>query len=187
MDDAPHSFITQGSPTDLFRFEKFVHRTFNGQDCIYFIRCLVSLYRNQGGLHQAFVKSLHRAGDDMGLALHYLRKDFFGSLPPGRSSKHFSDPLANSAAKRLCMYLRWMVRKDNRGVDFGIWNDVSPSLLHCPLDVHSGRVARELGLLRRNQNDWNAVKELTESLLTYDPVDPCRFDFSLFGGGVSER
>jgi uncharacterized protein (TIGR02757 family) len=187
MEDAPHEFIRDCGKVDLARFEKFVHRTFNGVDCVFFVRCLMDVYRIKGGLHSSFKSALNHSGNNLGTALHLFRKDFFGNRLPGRSSKHFSDPLSNSAAKRLCMYLRWMVRRDDRGVDFGIWNDVSPSVLHCPLDVHSGRVARELGLLGRNQNDWTAVIELTRSLQEFDPNDPCRFDFSLFGGGVSER
>lgn len=186
MDDSPYDFIMSCSGSDLVRFEKFVHRTFNGLDCVFFMRCLMELYRVKGGLHCTFKSALRKADDDFGSAIHYWRLDFFGSMNPGRSAKHFSDPLANSAAKRLCMFLRWMVRSDTRGVDFGIWSDISPSILHCPLDVHSGRVARELGLLTRNQNDWFAVQQLWEALREFDPVDPCRFDFSLFGGGVSE-
>ena len=154
---------------------------------MFFIRCLIDVYRNRGGLQATFKNSLSYSNQEMGVALHLFRKDFFSNKVPGRSSKHFSDPLSKAAAKRLCMFLRWMVRKDDRGVDFGIWSDIPPSVLHCPLDVHSGRVARELTLLKRNQNDWTAVVELTRSLRTFDSKDPCRFDFSLFGGGVNER
>ncbi|MEO8151149.1 MAG: DUF2400 family protein [Bacteroidia bacterium] len=104
--------------------------------------------------------------------------------PITRSKKHVADPLANSSAKRICMYLRWMVRKDNRGVDFGLWKNFSPALLCCPIDLHSARVARELGLLTRQQNDWKAVIELTENLKKFDAEDPVKYDFALFGLGV---
>ncbi|MFN5323564.1 MAG: TIGR02757 family protein [Bacteroidota bacterium] len=187
MDGNPYAFLLQLKPRDLDRFEGFVHRTFNDVDCVYFIKCLSRLYVYEDGLHGLFRKSFLDSDMDFGMAIHRFRSGFFGKNLPGRSAKHFSDPMSNAAAKRICMYLRWMVRKDNRGVDFGIWNDIPTSLLVCPLDVHSGRVARELGILHRKQNDWKAAIELTESLRYFDPKDPCRFDYSLFGGGVSER
>jgi uncharacterized protein (TIGR02757 family) len=187
MDDQPHAFLLDSSKVDWQRFSRFVHRTFNGSDSMLFIDCLSVLYRKKGGLHQIFSKSFQAANGDMGLAISKFRSEFFGDRLPGRTGKHFSDPNRNSAAKRLCMYLRWMVRLDNRGVDFGLWSDIPTSALMCPLDVHSGRVARGLGILQRSQNDWKAVDELSQNLRMFDPIDPCKYDFALFGGGVSER
>jgi uncharacterized protein (TIGR02757 family) len=187
MDDAPYEFIKSNSPKDLKRFSNFVHRTFNGTDCTLFVKLLVVLYRQKGGLHSAFHDALMSAEGDMAKAIHHFRTIFFCGEMCGRSGKHFSDPLKNSAAKRICMFLRWMVRYDRRGVDFGIWRDIPMSILRCPLDVHSGRVARDLGILSRNQNDWLAVEELYENLRLFDPSDPCKYDYALFGGGVFER
>lgn len=187
MDDAPYDFLMGCKPADLKRFGVFVHRTFNGSDCMLFIRLLIKLYREKGGLHHAFTKALTVSNNDMSAAIHHLRITFFDDMLPNRAAKHFSDPLKNSAAKRFCMFLRWMVRQDQRGVDFGIWQDVPMRVLRCPLDVHSGRVARELGILRRTQNDWQSVEELYENLLYFDDIDPCKYDFALFGGGVQEK
>ncbi|MCB0397361.1 MAG: DUF2400 domain-containing protein [Flavobacteriales bacterium] len=115
-------------------------------------------------------------------------RDLFFSIPhPNRTTKHFSNPGANSAAKRINMFLRWMVRDDGKGVDLGLWKDIAPSQLYCPLDVHVSRVARDLGLLKRKQNDWKAVKELTENLCRMDPMDPVKYDYALFGLGVFEE
>lgn len=187
MDNQPHAFVLNFSRGDWKRFSNFVHRTFNGTDCLFFIDRLSTLYRQSGGLHQAFSQSYQAAKGDMGLTISNFRSQFFGEKEPGRTAKHFSDPGKNSAAKRLCMFLRWMVRRDNRGVDFGLWLNIPPSALMCPLDVHSGRVARGLGILNRTQNDWRAVEELSENLRVFDFQDPCKYDFALFGGGVSER
>ncbi|MGR6086968.1 MAG: TIGR02757 family protein [Arcticibacter sp.] len=187
MDDHPHAFLKDSSKSDWKRFSHFVHRTFNGTDCMLFIDRLSFIYRQKGGLHQIFSSVFRAADSDMGLAISKFRSEFFGDKIPGRTGKHFSDPARNSAAKRLCMYLRWMVRRDSRGVDFGLWSNIPASALMCPLDVHSGRVARGLGILQRLQNDWKSVEELSQNLRVFDINDPCKYDFALFGGGVSER
>ncbi len=187
MDDQPFAFLLDSSKSEWKRFSQFVHRTFNGSDCMLFMDRLSLLYKQKGGLHEIFSSSYQASNGDMGLAISNFRSAFFGDKIPGRTGKHFSDPFRNSAAKRLCMYLRWMVRWDTRGVDFGLWSNIPTSALMCPLDVHSGRVARGLGILSRSQNDWKAVDELSKNLRIFDPNDPCKYDFALFGGGVSER
>ena len=184
MDDAPYDFIRNATTADFKRFGSFVHRTFNGVDCVYFLKALQQVYKKHGGLESLFSESIKQSEGDMANAIHEARTKFFSHLPPERTAKHFADPLRNSSAKRICMYLRWMVRKDKNGVDFGIWNSIQPSELYCPLDVHSGRVARELGLLSRSQDDWKAVTELTVNLRKLDKNDPVKYDFALFGIGV---
>ena len=179
MDHAPFEFVMQAHTADYRRFKRFVHRTFNGEDTIYFLKALKRIYQHHGGLEAIF-----SGPGDLSEKIHAARKLFLSFKAPERTGKHFSDPLSNSAAKRINMFLRWMVRSDRRGVDFGIWKSISPSELYCPLDVHSGRVARQLGLLNRTQNDWKAVAELTANLRLLDPLDPVRYDFALFGLGV---
>jgi uncharacterized protein (TIGR02757 family) len=186
MDDAPHDFILNAVSSDFKIFNPFVHRTFNGDDCIYFLQALQSIYKKQGGLETLFADALKKSEGDMAKAIHLARAAFFSFRLPGRTAKHFADPIRNSSAKRINMYLRWMVRNDKRGVDFGIWKKIKPSQLYCPLDVHSGRVARELGLLSRKQDDWKAVEELTGNLRLLDAIDPVKYDFALFGMGVGE-
>jgi uncharacterized protein (TIGR02757 family) len=181
MDMEPHDFVVNHQTKDLTRLKEFKHRTFNGIDVIYFIKALKNIYLNHGGLEQVL------SGSNMQTSIHHLKQVMFEIEHPERTQKHVSDPLKNSAAKRINMYLRWMVRKDNRGVDFGIWNSISPKDLMCPLDVHSGNVGRKLGLLNRKQNDWKAVEELTTNLRKFDAVDPIKYDFSLFGLGVFEN
>lgn len=186
MGNSPHDFLVSAKKKDLVRFESFVHRTFNGVDAVSFMKSLQVIYTKHGGLQKAFTS---KASNDPCLnAIGNFRNLFFSGDVPERTKKHVSDPLKNSSAKRLCMYLRWMVRDDKRGVDFGIWkNSFSPADLMCPLDVHSGNVARKLGLLKRTQNDWKAVEELTAKLRTYDPEDPVKYDFALFGLGAFEK
>jgi len=183
MDMAPYQFVTEHLPKDLKRFNDFKHRTFNGTDAQFFIASLQNIYHNHGGLENVF--AIH--SQNMQLSIANLKSIFFEIEHPSRTQKHVSDPLKNSAAKRINMFLRWMVRKDNRGVDFGIWNSIKPSDLMCPLDVHSGNVARKLGLLSRTQNDWKATVELTKKLKQFDREDPIKYDFSLFGLGVYEK
>lgn len=179
MDMAPHDFILNANEKELKPFSTFVHRTFNGTDCIFFLRSLKNIYVKLGGLEKAFT------GKDAREAIMHFRKAFFSIKHPSRTRKHVSDPSANSSAKRLNMFLRWMVRKDKRGVDFGIWNkSLDMSVLMCPLDIHSGNVARKLGLLVRKQNDWKAVEELTARLRKFDAADPVKYDIALFGMGV---
>lgn len=184
MGQEPFEFIMNHSESDLKHFDSFVHRTFNGIDFRYFIKSLQHIYSNYGGLEQIFAS--HKTHDSLQPAIHKFKKIFFEIPFPQRTQKHISDPLKNSAAKRINMYLRWMIRNDNAGVDFGIWKNISPALLSCPLDVHSGNVARKLGLLTRKQNDANALLELDTNLRSLDPQDPVKYDFALFGLGVFE-
>lgn len=186
MDNSPHDFILHFKSPDLRPFRKFVHRTFNGTDCVYFLRALQHIYKHHGGLEKLFTAGISKGDSDLLPAIVHARKTFFKLPHQQRTEKHFSDPASGAAAKRINMFLRWMVRKDDCGVDFGIWN-ISAALLSCPLDVHSARVARKLGLLTRKQNDWKAVEELTSSLRKLDPLDPVKYDIALFGLGVFEK
>jgi uncharacterized protein (TIGR02757 family) len=186
MDESPHEFILHHTPKELKPFKTFVHRTFNATDCLYFLTALKHLYTKYDSLEQAFAGGNGWTGKDAGEAIGRFRMHFFELPHPDRTRKHLSDPAEGSAAKRMNMFLRWMVRKDKTGVDFGIWNAIPPSALLCPLDVHSGNVARKLGLLKRTQNDWRAVTELTDALRKLDPLDPVKYDFALFGLGVFE-
>jgi uncharacterized protein (TIGR02757 family) len=183
MDGHPAEFIINHTPKERKRFQPFVHRTFNGADAIFFIERLQHIYRVYGSLEPLFTTTTGSAFD----AITNFRTAFLGAHPIQRHGKHIANPEAGSAAKRLNMFLRWMVRKDQRGVDFGIWKCIPPSHLKIPLDVHSGSTARALGLLTRNANDWQAVEELTASLRQFDSEDPVRFDFALFGMGVNEK
>jgi uncharacterized protein (TIGR02757 family) len=187
MDYAPHQFILYHDENDLKPFSKFVHRTFNGDDCIYFMKSLKNIYFHHQGLETAFALQLVKRNATIGSAISDFRKVFLELPHQKRTEKHVAHPLANSSAKRICMFLRWMVRKDKRGVDFGIWKFISPDQIACPLDLHSARVARALGLLQRKQNDWKAVMELTNRLKEFDPADPVKYDFALFGLGVNEK
>lgn len=190
MGSTPYDFVMHAKEKDLKRFNDFVHRTFNGTDTIFFMKALQHIYKKHGGLQKVFANApiLPKDGHLLECIMHF-RQSFFGIPHPSRSGKHVSNPSENSSAKRLCMYLRWMVRKDKRGVDFGIWHSdhLNSSHLMCPLDVHSGNVARKLGLLKRTQNDWKAVEELTASLRQFDVNDPVKYDFALFGLGVFEK
>lgn len=186
MDMSPFDFVTGAKEKDLQRFDDFVHRTFNGIDCSFFIRSLKNIYRSHGGLEEVFSRTVTPADTDLKNSIVHFRDTFFSIPHPARTTKHVSNPGDNSSAKRISMYLRWMVRKDNRKVDFGIWKKIKPCQLSCPLDVHSGNVARKLKLLKRTQNDWKAVEELTNNLKKFDPKDPVRYDFALFGLGVFE-
>lgn len=183
MDMAPYDFVINHTPKDLKRFNDFIHRTFNSIDMQYFITAIANIYINHGGLENVF--ATHKT--DMQKSIVHFKQVFFEMKHPVRTEKHVSDPFKNSAAKRINMYLRWMVRNDNRGVDFGIWKSIAPKVLMCPLDVHAGNVARKLGLLSRTQNDWKATMELTNNLKKMDSNDPIKYDFSLFGLGVFEK
>jgi len=185
MDMSPHNFLLDAKAKELKRFEDFVHRTFNGVDCVYFMKALRTMYVQHGGLESVFNTGFAMEGAVT--AIVRFRNMFFETAHPARTRKHVSDPSAGSSAKRLHMFLRWMVRNDKRGVDFGIWKKISPAKLLCPLDVHSGNVARKLGLLQRSQNDAKAVEELTARLRSFDPADPVKYDFALFGLGVFEK
>jgi uncharacterized protein (TIGR02757 family) len=185
LEFAPYDFVQNHSEAELEKLQKFVHRTFNGGDLIYFIRAFQHIYRTHQGLENIFSK--HSGKYSLQPAIHEFKKIFFELPHETRTEKHVSDPLKNSAAKRINMFLRWMVRKDSRNVDLGIWNSISPAQLSCPLDVHSGNVARKLGLLKRKQNDAKALLELDNSLRKLDPHDPVKYDFALFGLGVFEN
>ena len=184
MGNTPYDFVMSHSDEDLARLETFVHRTFNGHDFIGFIKSLQNIYRNHGGLETVFAK--HQETNSMQKSISEFKKTFFDLPHLTRTQKHISDPLNNSAAKRINMYLRWMCRQDNKGVDLGIWKTIPPALLSCPLDVHSGNVARKLGILTRKQNDGKALFELDSKLREFDSSDPVKYDFALFGLGVFE-
>jgi uncharacterized protein (TIGR02757 family) len=186
MGNSPYDFVMSAKEKDLKSFEGFVHRTFNSTDAIFFMRSLQNIYKKHDGLQKAFEI---KKGEDLLTGITNFRQLFFSIPHPSRTEKHVSNPAENSSAKRLCMYLRWMVRNDKKGVDFGIWNNgnLTPAVLMCPLDVHSGNVARKLGLLKRSQNDWKAVEELTINLRKLDAKDPVKYDFALFSLGVFEK
>lgn len=185
LDNAPHDFIINHHDRDLKSLLSFVHRTFNGEDFIQFVQSLKHIYSQHGGLEAVFSK--YAEPDSLQKAISQFKVHFFEIDHLARTQKHISDPSKNSAAKRINMMLRWFVRRDNSGVDFGIWKSLSPSQLSCPLDVHSGKVARKLGLLNRRQNDAKALEELDNNLRNLDPLDPVKYDFALFGLGVFER
>jgi len=184
MGESPYDFIMEHDEADLDRFENFVHRTFNGKDLSFFVKSLKNIYTNHGGIERVFKD--HSSSDSIQPAISEFKKLFFSIDHPLRTTKHISDPLNNSSAKRINMYLRWLIRNDKKGVDLGIWNSITPSILSCPLDVHSGNVARKLGLLKRKQNDAKALAELDKVLRDMDKMDPVKYDFALFGLGVFE-
>ena len=184
MENAPADFVKNHEANDLKAFANFKHRTFNFEDLQYFLRQLKRIYKSEGGLENAFCGGEAR---DSLTALRRFQSVFFGPEAPGRTRKHVSNPDRNSSCKRLNMFLRWMVRQDQSGVDFGLWKGLSPAQLSCPLDLHSGRVARKLGLVKRTTNDWKAVTELDANLRALDPKDPVKYDFALFGLGVFEK
>lgn len=185
LDNAPFDFVRNHTEDDLRFLENFVHRTFNGIDLQYFMTALQNIYKNHGGLEGVFTQFAEK--DSLQPGIHNFKKIFFELPHLKRTQKHVSDPFKNSAAKRINMFLRWMVRKDPSGVDFGVWDQIQPSQLSCPLDVHSGNTARKLGLLKRKQNDAKALAELDKSLRKLDPLDPVKYDFALFGLGVFEK
>ena len=185
MDEAPFEFVMNHKDKDLIKLQKFVHRTFNSSDLICFVQALRNLNKRHQGMENIFQQ--HAENHSLQRAIHQFKQVFFELPHPARTEKHVSDPLSGSAAKRINMFLRWMVRRDNRGVDLGIWKSLSPSQLSCPLDVHSGQVARKLGLLTRTQNDAKALVELDANLRRLDAEDPVKYDFALFGLGVFEK
>jgi uncharacterized protein (TIGR02757 family) len=184
LDHSPYEFIMNSSDDEFQGIGSFVHRTFNSTDLFYFLKALRYIYKYKGGLEAIFSRS--QTTDSLQPAIHELHKIFFELPHEKRTERHVSDPHKGSSAKKLNMYLRWMIRKDNKGVDFGIWDSISPSILSCPLDVHSGRVARKLGLLKRRQTDAKAVAELDRVLRSFDSEDPVKYDFALFGLGAIE-
>jgi len=186
MQDDPYEYLMNSDERDWDVFLNFKHRTFNGSDCIYFLKALKNIYQNHGGLEQVFTDGFQQ-NNNIYSALSRLKKVFFELDHEHRTEKHVSDVERGAAAKRLNMYLRWMVRSDNSKVDFGLWTKIPTSALMLPLDVHTGNVGRKLGLLTRPQNDWRAVEEVTANLREFDPNDPVKYDFALFGLGVFEK
>lgn len=184
MDNDPYNFIIGHKESDLKAFANFKHRTFNLTDTLYFIAFFKEYYQSNKSLEDAFC-NFPKTENNIEIGLINFQKLFFSlEYSPDRTKKHVSSPATKSACKRLNMFLRWMVRKDDKGVDFGIWNKLSPSQLICPCDVHVDRVARKLGLITRKQTDWLTAIELTENLKYFDPIDPVKYDFALFGLGL---
>ena len=186
MEYRPYEFIMRSEEGAFDRFGDFVHRTFNGIDCLYFLHALREIYRNEGGLEALFTAGFQHGGNMMAGIVRF-REQFLSYRPEVRTSKHVANPAKGSSAKRINMFLRWMVRDKRQGVDFGLWKNIPASALMMPLDVHSGNVARKLGLLKRKQDDWKAVDELTTRLREFDEEDPVKYDFALFGLGVFEK
>jgi uncharacterized protein (TIGR02757 family) len=188
MDNDPHQFMIHHSESDLKPFLNFKHRTFNDIDTLYFIHFFSWFYKNHKSLEQAFLIGQNGASDAMYWILVQFHKFFFSLADaPSRTKKHIATPQRKAACKRINMFLRWMVRSDNKGVDFGIWNKINPSQLICPCDLHVDRVGRKLGLITRKQTDWQTAIELTDKLREFDPGDPVKYDFALFGLGVEEK
>lgn len=186
MDDAPLDFVLNHEPQDLAQLDGFVHRTFNDFDFRFFVTSLGNIYRNYGGIGDFFEASYAR-DHDLRVALSEFRTLFLGPAALPRTTRHLSNIDKKATCKRLLMYLKWMVRKDNNGVDFGIWDKIPSSALYLPIDVHSGNTARKLGLLTRTQNDWTAVEEVTASLREFDADDPVKYDFALFCAGIHKE
>lgn len=185
MDQSPYEFVLNHTESDLEKLTSFVHRTFNAIDAQYFIKSLGNLYTTHEGLESVFTK--YQGKDSLQPTISKFKEVFFELPHEPRTTKHVSDPLKGSAAKRINMFLRWMVRDANTNVDFGLWKGISPAKLSCPLDVHSGNVARKLRLLKRKQNDGKALAELDANLRKLDSSDPVKYDFALFGLGVFEK
>jgi uncharacterized protein (TIGR02757 family) len=186
MDNAPYEFVMSAGKNDMKRVSGFVHRTFNGTDCSFFMKGLRHIYSDFDSMEDVILEGMSQPGS-LKEGISHLREYFFCENHEKRTEKHFADVTGGAAGKRFNMFLRWMVRKDNRGVDFGIWKKIDPSVLYIPLDLHSGNTARKLGRLTRKMNDWKAVEELTYVLREFDPADPVKYDFALFGLGVFER
>lgn len=187
MDNEPHQFVLNYSEDDLKPFLNFKHRTFNSTDALYFLHFFRWFYERHDSLEEAFTNGLSENASMEVRLTHFF--ELFFSLPdhPIRTYKHIPNPSRKSACKRINMFLRWMVRQDDKGVDFGIWHTIKPNQLICPCDLHVDRVARKLGLINRKQTDWQTAIELTENLRKLDPSDPVKYDFALFGLGVEEK
>lgn len=183
MNMQPHAFCLNHDMSELKKLAAFKHRTFNADDLYYFIAFLQQHYKKNNSLETAFFPKKGMTVED---GLNHFKHYFFSADHLKRTEKHISSPLQKSTCKRLNMYLRWMVRSDDKGVDFGLWKNISASQLICPLDVHVCRVARNFGLLQRKQTDWEAAMELTNNLRKFDKIDPVKYDFALFGTGVME-
>lgn len=188
MHNAPHDFCLNHTAKDLKRLFAFKHRTFNTTDLLYFIEFLKYHYTNHDSLETAFIHSMKKKDENVEQGLNGFY-DYFFSLPdvPERTRKHIASPAKKSSCKRLNMYLRWMVRNDKKGVDFGIWKNIKPSQLIIPLDLHVSRVAKKLNLIHRNNADWLSAVELTETMKSLNAKDPAKYDFALFALGVMEK
>lgn len=186
LENTPYDFIKNHSKKDLEKIPKSIHRTFSKDDFVFFITSLKDIYSKFDSLEEVFIVKDNFL-ENYKNAIIQFRKEFFTNNEQHRSQKHLGNPLKNSSCKRMNMFLRWMVRKDNKGVDFGIWNQLSPKYLSCPLDVHSGNIARKLGILKRTINDGKAVDELDMELRKISPEDPVLLDFALFGLGVTNE
>lgn len=188
MDGAPHQFITGHQEKDLKKFLHFKHRTFNTTDTLYFIEFFKNYYQKHDSLESAFSDHISKKALTVEEGLAGFHELFFSlENAPHRTKKHIATPVRKSTCKRINMFLRWMVRKDKTGVDFGIWNKIKPAQLLCPLDVHVDRVGRKLNLIKRKQTDWQTVLELTANLRSFDANDPVKYDFALFGIGVLDK
>lgn len=185
LENQPYDFIVNASAKEVRVLERFVHRTFNGWDCMYFIQSLQNIYTRHGGLQAIFEKGYNIDKNIKSALLHFYQ--VFFELEGERTRKHVSNVAKGASAKRLNMYLRWLVRGDKKGVDFGLWEGIPAAALMLPLDVHTGNVGRKLALLKRKSNDWKAVEEITNSLRKFDKNDPVKYDFALFGLGVFEK
>ncbi len=183
MDNAPYDFVRNATDGDLLTLQRYVHRTFNGVDFTDFIIAIRSICDEYGSLGNLFIQ-LYQKSESIPIVLAEFRSRFLSGDHNPHCEKHISSIIKGAACKRLNMYLRWMVRRDENGVDFGIWSDIPSSALYLPLDVHSGNVARALGLLQRKQSDWKAVEQVTLALREFDSSDPVRYDFALFGAGI---
>ncbi len=188
MDNAPHEFCLHHTDNDLKKLTAFKHRTFNATDLLYFISFFSMHYKQHDSFETAFTKWMKKKDENIENALNGFYQYFFSlEHVPKRTMKHIASPAKKASCKRLSMYLRWMVRKDKHGVDFGIWKNISPSQLIIPLDVHVARVARHFKLLQRKQTDWLAAVELTNEMKKLDAKDPAKYDFALFALGVLEK
>lgn len=188
MDGKPYDFAKNHTEADLKPFLKFKHRTFNDLDTLYFLSFFKQYYQHHESLEFAFNPIQNSKAVSIEPHLIQFNEKFFSlDFAPSRTRKHISTPARKSACKRLCMFLRWMVRRDGKGVDFGIWSTIKPSQLVCPCDVHVDRVARTFGLIKRPQTDWLTALELTSNLKMFDPLDPVKYDFALFGIGIENK
>jgi uncharacterized protein (TIGR02757 family) len=186
LNNTPYDYICSASDDEISTLLRFVHRTYNGTDFVYFIHGLRYIYSHYGSMEEVILEGM-KDSRSIKDGLSHFRTKFFTLPHATRNEKHFAEVMRGASGKRLNMFLRWMVRKDNRGVDFGIWDKIDPAMLYIPLDLHSGNTARRLGLLTRKMNDWKAVEELTTVLREFDPSDPVKYDFALFGIGVNEK
>jgi uncharacterized protein (TIGR02757 family) len=186
MDNDPFAFVSNATDQELRKFQNFKYRTFQEEDCIFFLKSLQNIYLKHGGLEKVFTEGYLQKNSIFSSLAHFYKTIF--ALPHlARSEKHVAKVMANASAKRLNLFLRWMVRSNDKGIDFGLWKKIPKKFLMIPLDLHTGNTARELGLLKRKQNDWKAVEELTSVLRSFDPEDPVKYDFALFGMGAFEQ